>query len=161
MIEFKYYCSGYYPPRVTFCAGNACIDLCYNGELEAIEVGLDSVCVIPTKTFVEIPDGYAGIILERSGLALKGIQILGRVIDPNYRGEIKVILKQVAASIIDFSVKRDHYYSEPITPIVINPGNRIAQMIIVPFISNFLELCSLDEFSKTERGSKGLGSSGI
>lgn len=97
---------------------------------------------VSTGISMEIPSGYYGQILPRSGLALKsGIQIMGGVIDSGYRGEIKVIL----------------YNSEPYF-YTVNSGDRIAQMVILPVPE--IELVEAEELSDTVRSDAGFGSTG-
>lgn len=102
--------------------------------------------VIPTGVAFAIPNGYAGLVVPRSGLAVKhGISIVNApgLIDSGYRGEIKVILINLDAH-------------ETFT---INAGDRIAQLMFVPYKHACLEL--KNELGTSERGEKGFGSSGI
>jgi dUTP pyrophosphatase len=101
--------------------------------------------VIPTGTSVEIPQGHAGLILPRSGLAAKhGITVLNSpgLIDSDYRGEIGVILHNVNR-IDDF---------------VVTNGMRIAQFMIIR-VPN-LVLVAEQQLSDTVRGAGGFGSTG-
>lgn len=111
---------------------------------EAITLAPGETCLVKTGIALEIPEGYAGLIYARSGLATKkGLAPANKVgvIDADYRGEIMVALHNhslVAASI--------------------EPGERIAQMIITPFITAaFTETA---ELSETVRGAGGFGSTG-
>lgn len=102
--------------------------------------------MVPCGIAVAIPQGHAGFVLPRSGLAAKhGISIVNApgLIDSNYRGELKVILVNLDPE-NEFSVSR---------------GDRIAQLVImaVPVVA-LQEVESLDE---TDRGSGGFGSSGV
>ena len=95
---------------------------------------------------IAIPQGYAGFVLPRSGLAAKhGISIVNApgLIDSNYRGEIKAILVNLDA----------HNVFE------IANGDRIAQLVILE--TPVVELEEADELSETERGAGGFGSSGV
>ena len=101
---------------------------------------------IPTKLVIAIPDGYAGLVIPRSGLALKhGISIVNTpgLIDSGYRGELKVILINL----------------DPNEPFVIEVGDRIAQLMIVKIPT--VQLHKVDELPATERGEGGFGSSGV
>lgn len=102
--------------------------------------------LIPTGLRVAIPEGYAGYVLPRSGLAIKhGFSLVNSpgLIDSNYRGEIKVIGINLDPS-EDFSVK---------------VGDRIAQLVLLKTEEAvFLESGELDE---TGRGESGFGSSGV
>lgn len=98
--------------------------------------------VIATGVRLAIPPGYAGLIRDRSGLARElGISVLGGVIDSDYRGEIKVILQ---------SHGLEHHH--------IQPGDRIAQLLIVPVPA--VELVEVEELDETARADSGFGSTG-
>ncbi len=99
---------------------------------------------IPTGFAVEIPVGFEGQVRPRSGLALQhGITCLNApgTIDADYRGEVKVILANVS--------------NEPFT---LNPGDRIAQLVIAPVAQ--AQLVEVSELSSTQRGAGGFGSTG-
>lgn len=102
--------------------------------------------LVPTGVAVAIPEGYAGFVQPRSGLALKhGITIVNTpgLIDSGYRGELGIILLNTDVS-EPFQIKR---------------GDRIAQLVIlaVPEVA----LVEVDELDETERGGTGFGSSGV
>ncbi len=98
---------------------------------------------VPTGIAVEIPEGHFGLIKDRSGLALKhALHCLAGVVDENYRGEVKVVMINLGGE--EFKVKR---------------GTRIAQFLIVPYLSVDVE--EVEELSDTERGERGFGSSGL
>lgn len=102
--------------------------------------------LVPTGFAVAIPEGWCGLILPRSGLALKhGISIMNGpgLIDPGYRGELQVILFNSGAE--EFLVER---------------GQRIAQLLILPVPDLIYE--EVDELppAPDDRGSQGFGSSG-
>lgn len=99
---------------------------------------------MPTGLAVAIPAGMCGLVLPRSGLAIKhGISCVNApgLIDPNYRGELKVILINLGA--------------EPWTA---QPGDRIAQLLITPFAAPTLSVVA--ELPGSDRGAGGFGSSG-
>lgn len=99
--------------------------------------------IISTGICIELPLGYEAQIRPRSGLAIKnGIICVNGTIDADYRGDIYVIL-------INLSDKNFVIYS----------GNRIAQMVVVKH--EIISLIEVKKISKTERGLKGLGSTGI
>lgn len=101
--------------------------------------------VVPTGLEIEIEDGYEGQVRSRSGLAAKnGICVLNApgTIDPDYRGEVKVILHN--AGQVDFSVKK---------------GDRIAQLVIAEFTRADVE--EVVALSDSERGANGFGSTGV
>ncbi|MBR5920145.1 MAG: dUTP diphosphatase [Bacteroidales bacterium] len=103
--------------------------------------------LIPTGLFMELPADCEAQVRPRSGLALKhGITVLNSpgTIDADYRGEVCVILVNLS--------------NEPFT---VNPGERIAQMVIATFRQETLqEVAALEDLSDTERGASGFGHSG-
>lgn len=98
--------------------------------------------VVNTHVCVEIPDGYFGQITHRSGMNFKsGIIVPNGTIDSPYRGEIKIKL-----------------YNLTDRPYVYGAGDRIAQMIILPYMG--LDVEEVEELSDTDRASTGFGDSG-
>lgn len=100
--------------------------------------------VAPTGLAVAIPDGFAGLVLPRSGHAARhGVGVVNApgLVDSGYRGELKVILI--------------NHGSEPVR---FARGERIAQLMITPVPS--VVLTEVDSLDETERGAGGLGSSG-
>jgi dUTP pyrophosphatase len=97
---------------------------------------------VPTGLALGFPSDFGGLIQDRSGLALRGITTLAGVIDPGYRGEIKIVLTNLA----------------PI-PHAIFPGDRIAQLRIVRRIQATFEL--VDNLDDTPRATGGFGSTGV
>jgi dUTP pyrophosphatase len=100
--------------------------------------------LVPTGLFIELPDGYEAQVRPRSGLAIKhGISLVNTpgTIDPDYRGEIRVIL---------INLSNDDF--------ILNPGERIAQMIICKF--ERIEWENVVDLSVSERGDGGFGSTG-
>ncbi len=123
--------------------GDAGYDLCSTDEvvLQPFERTL-----IPTGLAIEIPFGYAGFVVPRSGLAIKqGLSIVNApgLIDSNYRGELKVIAINL----------------DPKNPIEIHVGDRIAQLVIMKVES--LQFQEVDELNDSDRGAGGFGSSGV
>jgi len=101
--------------------------------------------LVPTGIAVEIPEGYEGQLRPRSGLALKhGIGMVNSpgTIDADYRGEVGVLL---------INHGRD--------PFVVEPGMRIAQLVIAPVARVSVEVVA--KLTPTERGSDGYGSTGL
>ena len=99
---------------------------------------------VSTGIAVEIPDGYAGFVQPRSGLAARhGIAVLNSpgLIDSGYRGEIRVVLLNTDQK-EDFEVV---------------PGMRIAQLVVAPVAA--VRIVEVDELAVSERGSRGFGSS--
>ena len=100
--------------------------------------------LIPTGIYIGLPKGHEAQIRPRSGLAAKhGITVLNTpgTVDADYRGEIKVILVNLSDE-----------------PYVINPGERIAQMVIAKYEK--VEFDEVNELDETERGAGGFGSTG-
>jgi dUTP pyrophosphatase len=96
---------------------------------------------VPTGIALGFPAEYGALVEDRSGLALRGLTTLAGVIDPGYRGEIKVVITNLA----------------PI-PHSIFPGDRIAQLRIVRRIEATFEL--VERLDETRRGEGGFGSTG-
>ena len=123
--------------------GDAGLDLAACGRAE---LGPGERAVVGTGVAVVIPDGYAGLVLPRSGLAARhGLTIVNApgLIDSGYRGEVKVILLNTDAR-------------EPFT---VEPGMRIAQLVLVEATS--VRLVEVEELPESERGAAGMGSSGV
>lgn len=100
--------------------------------------------MIPTGIYIELPEGYEAQIRPRSGLAAKfGVTVVNApgTVDADYRGEVKVILVNLSKD-----------------PFVINPGERIAQMVIAKYEK--IEWEEVEELGDTERGDGGFGSTG-
>ena len=122
--------------------GDAGLDLRAN---VSVEIKPFERVLIPTGLAIALPDGYAGFVQPRSGLALKqGLSIANTpgLIDAHYRGELKVIAVNL----------------DPENTISIERGERIAQLVIqqVPIV----HLVEVDELDETDRGAGGFGSSG-
>ncbi len=124
-------------------SGDAGLDLRAN---ESVDIQPYQRVLISTGLAIAIPDGYAGFVQPRSGLALKkGLTIANTpgLIDAHYRGELKVIAVNLDSE----------------NPIHIERGERIAQLVIqeVPIV----HLVEVDELDETDRGTGGFGSSGV
>ena len=116
----------------------ACID-------EAVTINPGETHMIPTGLAMELPMGYAGLIYPRSGMASKrGLAPANKVgvVDPDYRGEFMVAL-----------------HNHSLTPQTVEPNERIAQLVITPFITAQFE--ETEELSDTVRGAGGFGSTGF
>ncbi len=102
--------------------------------------------LVPTGIAVAIPDGYAGFVQPRSGLAIRnGLSLVNTpgLIDSHYRGEIKVIAINL----------------DPDTPIEIRRGDKLAQLVIQPVAR--VELAKVEVLDATVRGEGGFGSTGV
>lgn len=111
---------------------------------ESIELDSLERAMVPTGLYIELPEGYEAQIRPRSGLAAKfGITVANApgTIDADYRGEIKVIL-------VNLSKEK----------FVINPGERIAQMVIAKYEK--IEWREVEQLEESERGTGGFGSTG-
>ena len=116
----------------------------YSAEDADVVIAPSETKFIGTGLAMEIPEGYVGLVYARSGLACKrGLAPANKVgvVDSDYRGEIKVAL---------------HNHGKEAQ--TVEKGERIAQMVIAPYLSvNYEEA---DELSETERGEGGFGSTG-
>jgi dUTP pyrophosphatase len=123
---------------------SAGLDLRADLEKSVVLKPLERV-LVPTGLFIELPGGYEAQVRPRSGLAAKhGISIVNTpgTIDPDYRGEIKVILVNLSAE-----------------PFTLEPGERIAQMVIARF--EHISWNEVESLSNTERGEGGFGHTGV
>lgn len=156
----KVFCTGYQPDIAYL--NDAGIDLRYSGRC-SIEIKSNVIYKFKTGLHVEIPIGKCGIVFERSGLGSKyGCTIHGRVIDAPYRGEIIVIVTKFDAEFIfegDFN-ENDLPILKTVEPWILNPGDKISQMVVIPHDSAMEFVASLGDLSPSDRGTKGLGSSG-
>lgn len=115
----------------------ACID-------DVLTINPGETNLVPTGLAMALPEGYAGLIYARSGLASKkGLAPANKVgvIDSDYRGEVMVAL---------------HNHSN--VPATIDPQERIAQLVITPYITAAFDV--VDELDDTIRGTGGFGSTG-
>jgi dUTP pyrophosphatase len=122
--------------------GDAGLDL---RAAEPATIGAGERAAVGTGIAVEIPSGHAGLVLPRSGLALRhGIALVNApgLIDAGYRGEIRVLL---------LNTDREQAFE-------LEPGDRIAQLLLVPFAA--AEPIEVPELADSERGAGGFGSSG-
>lgn len=129
------------PKYATSCSAGADI---FARIDEEITVWPGTRALIPTKIKIAIPDGCCGLLLGRSGLALKyGICLANGVglIDSDYRGELGVILQNNGGE-----------------PFKVKDGMRIAQLVIVQYVQTRFKQDSLDD---TIRGQGGFGSTGV
>ena len=127
-------------PRRAY-AGDAGLDLsaCERAVLEP-----GARAVVGTGLAVAIPDGYAGFVQPRSGLAARaGISVVNSpgLVDAGYRGELRVVL---------LNTDREHVF-------VVEPGMRIAQLVVLPVPE--VDPVEVEELPESERGVRGFGSS--
>jgi dUTP pyrophosphatase len=122
--------------------GDAGVDLY---AVEAVTIAPGERAMVPTGIAIELPERHAGLILPRSGLAVRhGISIVNApgLIDAGYRGEVSVLL---------LNTDREHAFD-------IAPGDRIAQLVVTRVEAP--DLVELKELPGTARGDGGFGSSG-
>jgi dUTP pyrophosphatase len=122
--------------------GDAGLDL-YAVEARTLAPGQRAM--VPTGIAIALPEGHAGLVVPRSGLAARnGIAIVNApgLIDEGYRGEVKVLLLN----------------TDPTEPFAIDAGDRIAQLVVVRV--DQVEVHEADDLEATGRGAGGFGSSG-
>jgi len=122
-------------------AGDAGVDL---AACERVELAPGERALVGTGLAVAIPEGYAGFVQPRSGLAARhGLSVVNSpgLVDSGYRGELRVVLLNTDAS----------------ERFIVEPGMRIAQLVVLPVPE--LELVEVDELPGSERGVRGFGSS--
>ncbi len=117
----------------------------YSNNEEAVQIDAHKTAMLGTGLSMAIPEGYFGAVFARSGLAtkqgLRPANCVG-VIDSDYRGEVIVSI---------------HNDTDELK--TIQPGERIAQLVIMPYLQVEFEL--KDKLDETDRGSKGFGSTGL
>ena len=121
--------------------GDAGLDL---SAAERVELGPGERAMVGTGLAVAIPDGYAGFVQPRSGLAsAHGISVVNSpgLVDPGYRGELRVVLLN----------------TDRVNAFVIEPGMRIAQLVVLAVPE--VELNEVERLPASERGVRGFGSS--
>lgn len=140
-MRYKLRGEGSMPPRYA-SEEAAGLDLYYNGD-EAVTIAPGEITDLETRLSVEIPGGYFGLVVVRSGLGRKGLDVLNSagIIDSDYRGEIGLRVINRGAD-----------------NITIEPKTRAAQMVILPYLTVPLE--QSEHLSGTQRGVGGFGSTG-
>lgn len=121
--------------------GDAGLDL---AACERVELDPGERAVVGTGLAVAIPEGHAGFVQPRSGLAARhGLSVVNSpgLVDSGYRGELRVVLLN----------------TDPVERFVVEPGMRIAQLVVLPVPE--LEVLEVEELPASERGVRGFGSS--
>jgi dUTP pyrophosphatase len=118
--------------------GDAGLDL-FSADDVVLEKG--QVLDVPTGIKVAIPEGYVGLVWDKSGVSLRGVHRLAGVIDSGYRGEVKVVLVNMSDE-----------------PFVISKGMKIAQLLIQPVTT--VKVVEVEDLGGTPRGEGGFGSTG-
>ena len=108
---------------------------------EAVTLGAGVTLPVATGVAVEFPSTHGALVEDRSGLAVRGITTLAGVIDPGYRGEIRVVMTNLSAAAVE-----------------IKAGDRVAQLRIVRRIEAQFE--EVTELAEAARGAAGFGSTG-
>lgn len=123
--------------------GDAGFDLTATRITQELDEANKVVLVYHTDVAVEIPDGYVGLLFQRSSVSKKSLMLTNAVgvIDSGYRGEIMLKYKVTTDAL----------------PRVYQPGERVGQLVVVPFLQ--AKAAWAEELSETERGDKGYGSS--
>ena len=124
-------------------AGDAGLDL---AACERVELGPGERATVGTGLAIAIPEGYAGFVQPRSGLASRhGITIVNTpgLVDSGYRGELRVVLLNTDA--------RETF--------VVEPGMRIAQLVVLAVPG--VEAVEVDDLPESERGVRGFGSTAV
>jgi dUTP pyrophosphatase len=122
-------------------SGDAGLDL---AACERVELGPGERALVGTGLAVAIPEGYAGFVQPRSGLAARhGLTIVNSpgLVDSGYRGELRVVLRN----------------TDSVEPFVVEPGMRIAQLVVLALPG--FEILEVEELPESERGVRGFGSS--
>ena len=118
--------------------GDAGLDL-FSAVDEVLGVG--ELKAVPTGIQMAIPDGHVGLIWDKSGISLQGVHRLAGVVDAGYRGEVKVVMINLAK--LPFAIKK---------------GMKIAQLLIQPVVA--AEVTETADLDDTSRGGGGFGSTG-
>jgi dUTP diphosphatase len=141
-LEVRLLRPGARPPARTR-PGDAGFDL---SAVEGFALAPGERRVVPTGVAIALPPGLAGLVVPRSGLAARhGISVVNGpgLVDPNYRGELRVILVNLGAERFEAQA-----------------GDRIAQLLLVPFVAPAVRVVEELPPSPDERGENGFGSSG-
>jgi dUTP pyrophosphatase len=106
-----------------------------------VTIGPGGIGFTPTGTHIAIPDGYVGLIKDRSSLGIRGVHVLAGVLDSGFRGPIAVVQANFG-----------------LNPFEIAAGDRIAQLVIVPV--NTSPMVRVEQLPVADRGDNGFGSTG-
>ena len=119
--------------------GDAGLDLF---SAEDIELAVGQAVPVPTGIKIAVPEGFVGLVWDKSGISLKGVHRLAGVIDSGYRGEVKVVMVNLGHEPFRFS-----------------RGMKVAQLLIQPVVS--VRVMETDDLDDTSRGENGFGSTGL
>ena len=118
--------------------GDAGLDLFSSVDFVLAEGQVEA---IPTGIKIAVPEGYVGLVWDKSGVSLRGVHRLAGVIDSGYRGEVKVVMINLSHEAF-----------------VIERGMKIAQMLVQPIAK--VDIVEVDNLDETSRGEGGFGSTG-
>jgi dUTP pyrophosphatase len=110
-------------------------------SIERVRIPAGEGALLRTGVAMEIPEGYVGLVTDRSSLARRGLKTGGGIIDAGYRGEVHVIVRNVTQDSIEIEL-----------------GERMAQMLILPIARP--EATWSEELTESRRGTGGFGSTG-
>lgn len=119
---------------------DAGLDLYARNDIEPVEIPAGRFATFDTGVHMAIPQHFCGLVKSRSSLLTKGIKTDG-LVDADYTGSVRVIL-----------------YNHSDKPYQVDPGDKIAQVVIAPCLRPPLEL--VDALEDTDRGDRGFGSTG-
>lgn len=123
--------------------GDAAVDLVARVDVVLPPAG--GRALVPTGIAIALPEGYAGLVLSRSGLAARhGVCCLNApgLVDSGFRGEIQVLLVN----------------TDPSTSYAVHRGDRVAQLLVVQ--AGQIQFCAVEQLDGTERGESGFGHTG-
>lgn len=109
--------------------------------VEGTSIAAGATVPVPTGIAMEFPSTHGALVEDRSGLAVRGVTTLAGVIDPGYRGELKIVVTNLSAATVE-----------------VKAGERIAQLRIVQRIEAQFE--EVEELAEAARGAGGFGSTG-
>jgi dUTP pyrophosphatase len=110
-------------------------------SIERVRIPAGEGALLRTGVAMEIPEGYVGLVTDRSSLARRGLKTGGGIIDAGYRGEVHVIVRNVTQDSIEIEL-----------------GERMAQMLILPIARP--EATWSEKLTESRRGTGGFGSTG-
>jgi dUTP pyrophosphatase len=110
---------------------------------EELTLGAGEVKAVPTGVKMAIPEGYVGLIWDKSGISLQGVHRLAGVVDAGYRGEVKVVMVNLGEE-----------------PYLFKKGQKVAQMLIQPVETVEVVDVGAGDLDETARGAGGFGSTG-
>jgi len=111
--------------------------------IEDLELKPQQQVLASTGLKIAVPEGWVGIVKDRSSVALQQVYTHAGVIDASYRGEVKILLMNHSAETKSFP-----------------KGAKIAQLVVVPSLTGCVKVACIEDLGETVRGEKGFGSTG-